>query len=78
MQVRCYRCHTSYSLGREEIQFALEALEESGGKHYDARCPHCRQMNRVSLEQLRRAARAYASSEGEEPGVGVDEDEDSE
>jgi drug/metabolite transporter (DMT)-like permease len=58
MQVRCYRCNTSYSLGREEIQFALEALEESGGKHYDARCPRCRQMNRVSLEQLRQAARA--------------------
>lgn len=78
MQVRCYRCHTSYSIGREEIQFALEALEESGGKHYDARCPHCRQMNRVSLEQLRQAARAYASAEAEEPGSGEDEGQGSE
>lgn len=66
MQVRCYRCHTSYSLGREEIEFALEALEESGGKHYDARCPRCRQMNRVSMEQLRQAARAAAPQTEEE------------
>lgn len=55
MQVRCYRCNASYTLGQDEIRFALEALEESGGKHYDARCPRCRQMNRVSLEQLREA-----------------------
>jgi DNA-directed RNA polymerase subunit RPC12/RpoP len=54
MQLRCYRCGMSFSLNRYEAAFALEALEETGGKHHDARCPRCRHSNRVSLEQLRR------------------------
>ncbi len=56
MQIRCYRCNWSFSIKTEEIQFALEALEESGGNHYDVRCQRCRHTNRVSLEQLRKAA----------------------
>ncbi|HHH82476.1 MAG TPA: hypothetical protein ENL35_05780 [Chloroflexi bacterium] len=56
MQIRCYRCGWSFALKREEIAFALEALEESGGTHYDAPCPRCKHTNRVSLEQLRKAA----------------------
>ncbi len=56
MQIRCYRCNWSFSIKTEEIQFALEALEESGGNHYNVRCQRCRHINRVSLEQLRKAA----------------------
>lgn len=56
MQIRCYRCNWSFSIKTEEIQFALEALEESGGNHYDVRCQRCRHINRVSLEQIRKAA----------------------
>jgi len=56
MQIRCYRCNWSFSIKTEEIQFALEALEESGGNHYDVRCRRCRHINRVSLEQIRKAA----------------------
>ena len=56
MQIRCYRCNWSFSIKNEEIQFALEALEESGGNHYDVRCQRCRHINRVSLEQLRKVA----------------------
>jgi phage FluMu protein Com len=56
MQIRCYRCNWSFALKKEEIAFALEALEESNGNHYDVRCPRCRHMNRVSLEQLKQAA----------------------
>lgn len=55
MQLRCYRCGWSFAIRQEEVEFALRALEESHGKHYDARCPRCRQANSVSLEQLRRA-----------------------
>lgn len=58
MQVRCYRCSMSYALGREEIAFALTALREAGGNHYDSQCPRCRTKNRVSLEQLETAATA--------------------
>ncbi len=56
MQIRCYRCSWSFSLKKEEIAFALEALEESEGNHYDVRCQRCRHMNRISLEQLKKAA----------------------
>ncbi len=56
MQLRCYRCGWSFAVKRDEITFALEALEESGGSHHDVRCPRCRHMNRISIEQLRRAS----------------------
>ncbi len=56
MQLRCYRCGWSFSIGQDELAFALESLEQSQGNHYDARCPRCRHANSISLEQLRRAA----------------------
>ena len=55
MQLRCYRCGWSFAIKRDEIAFALEALEESDGSHHDVRCPRCRHKNRISIEQLRRA-----------------------
>ncbi len=66
MQIRCYRCGANLTLGKEEVAFALQALEESGGTHYDARCHRCRHTNKVPLEQLRRLAPA-ASSKPQEP-----------
>ena len=54
MQIRCFRCNHSFAVKKEELQFALEALEESGGAHYDARCPSCRRNSPISLEQLKR------------------------
>jgi hypothetical protein len=65
MQLRCYRCGWSFSIKKEEIAFALEALEESGGGHYDVRCQRCRHKNRISLEQLRRAAPLAQEPQGE-------------
>lgn len=56
MQMRCYRCGMSFAVKKEEIAFALAALEEEGGNHYDAHCPRCRTANSVSIEQLRKAA----------------------
>jgi phage FluMu protein Com len=56
MQLRCYRCGWSFGIKKEEIAFAIEALEESGGVHYDIRCPRCRHANKISLEQLKRSA----------------------
>jgi len=56
MQLRCYRCGWSFAINKDEIAFALAALEGSQGNHYDVRCPRCRHSNRVALEQLRRAA----------------------
>ncbi len=56
MQIRCYHCGMNFTLRKEEALFVLEALEESGSTHYDARCTRCRHANRISLEQLRRIA----------------------
>ncbi|MCK5316360.1 MAG: hypothetical protein KAJ55_00520 [Anaerolineales bacterium] len=65
MQTRCYRCGRSFHIKKEEIVFALEALEESEGIHYDVRCPSCRHTNRISIDQLRKAApKSEESSEG--------------
>ena len=67
MQLRCYRCGWSFAIKKEEIAFAVEALEESGGVHYDVRCPRCRHTNKIPLEQLQRAApRIEEESETEE------------
>ncbi|NIS80260.1 MAG: hypothetical protein GTO14_08635 [Anaerolineales bacterium] len=68
MQIRCFRCNWSYAIKKEEIAFALQALEESEGTHYDARCPRCRRNTPISLEQLQRAApRDFVALEEEEP-----------
>jgi len=64
MQTRCYRCGRNFHIKKEEITFALEALEESEGNHYVVRCPGCRHANRISIEQLRKSApRSEESSE---------------
>lgn len=68
MQMRCYRCSWSFALNQDEIAFALKALEDSGGNHYDARCPRCRTTNKLSIEQLRRAVPKPAP---EEPSTGA-------
>ena len=58
MQIRCYRCGWSFAIKKEEAAFALQALAETGGTHYDSNCPRCRHSNRISLEQLTKASPA--------------------
>jgi phage FluMu protein Com len=65
MQIRCYRCGWSFALKKQEIAFAVEALEESGGAHYDVRCQRCRHTNKISLEQLKKFAPRVEESEEE-------------
>ena len=78
MQLRCYRCGWSFAIKRDEIAFALEALEESDGSHHDVRCPRCRHMNRISIEQLRRASPRREQSEEPEAEVSAADDESAE
>ena len=66
MQIRCYRCGWSFAIKKEEAAFALQALEASGGSHYDSNCPRCRHSNRISLEQLKKSN----PSAGEESASG--------
>jgi hypothetical protein len=55
MQLRCYQCSWSFGIGKDEIAAAVEALQASGGSHYDAHCPRCKRANKVSMEQLKGA-----------------------
>jgi len=76
MQIRCYRCGWSFAIKKEEAAFALQALEETGGTHYDSNCPRCRHSNRISLEQLKKASPAAGTeptaAELEEPAEVVE------
>ena len=77
MQIRCYRCGWSFALKKEELAFAVEALEESGGVHYDVRCQRCRHTNKLSLEQLKKfAPRVEETGEvDEKPDQEINEEE---
>jgi phage FluMu protein Com len=56
MQIRCYNCHKPYAIGKQEAHAALDTMASQGLSHYDAPCPHCRRVNRVSRPELERAA----------------------
>ncbi len=56
MQLRCYRCSWSFSLSREQVEFALETTRTKGGDHYDVHCTRCRTVNKVPIKQLEKAA----------------------
>ncbi len=66
MQIRCSNCHRPYALSQEAVQAALDEVLAQGLGHFNAPCPHCRRVNRVSREELQRAAsnRVKASQEG--------------
>lgn len=56
MQIRCTQCHKPFGLTKEVVHLALEKLEAESLGHYNAQCPHCRRLNKVSRDELLRAA----------------------
>ena len=56
MQIRCYNCGKPFALSRKTIEFALDEIYDKGLTYYDAVCPHCRRINKVSKKELLRAA----------------------
>ncbi|MFZ5809039.1 MAG: hypothetical protein ACOY16_07140 [Chloroflexota bacterium] len=56
MQIRCYHCHKPFALGKDALYAALEELHAQNLHHYNAYCPHCRRANRISKEEMQRAA----------------------
>lgn len=59
MQIRCYHCHRPFALSKETVHAALDMLTAENLSHYNAYCPHCRRANRVSPDELHRAAPAW-------------------
>jgi DNA-directed RNA polymerase subunit RPC12/RpoP len=66
MQIRCSNCHRPYALSKETVVFALNTIHEQNMNHYNAQCPHCRRVNRVSQEELLRAAPDWSPESEEE------------
>ena len=56
MQIRCYQCQRPFALSKDEVHTALDQITANNLSHYDAPCPHCRRVNRVSKKELQRAA----------------------
>lgn len=69
MQIRCYKCHKPFALGKEAVNYALDTITAEDLNHYNAYCPHCRRANRVSDEALRRAAPDWKPTTSEEEEV---------
>ncbi len=56
MQIRCTNCHKPFAISKDTVSAALDAIHAEGLNHYNAHCPHCRRANRLSPQELRRAA----------------------
>jgi phage FluMu protein Com len=56
MQIRCQHCHKPFGLAKEEVHAALDMLESEKHGHYNTQCPHCRNTNKVSRDDLLHAA----------------------
>ena len=68
MQLHCYNCHKPFALGKPAVYAALDMMEADNLHHYNAQCPFCRRMNRVSKEELLRAAPDWKPSQPDEKG----------
>jgi phage FluMu protein Com len=66
MQLRCYHCHKPFALSNAAVYSALNTLSKENLGHYNAQCPHCRRVNRVSQEELLHAAPDWKPEEAEE------------
>jgi phage FluMu protein Com len=65
MQIRCQQCHRPFAIGRDEIHTALALLFDEDLAHYNAQCPHCRKVNRISRDELLRTAPDWKREETE-------------
>ena len=67
MQLRCYSCHTPFTVGRAFVHQSLNIMEEDQLVHFDFRCPKCKKATRVSREQLLHAAPGWTYEPTEKP-----------
>ncbi len=56
MQIRCVNCNKPFALNKDSVHAALDLVQRDDLSHYDAACPHCRRVNRISKQELQRAA----------------------
>ncbi len=70
MQIRCYHRQKPYALNKEAMHAALDLITSENLSHFDAPCPHCRRVNRVSRKELLRAAPEWKQTATERPSEG--------
>jgi phage FluMu protein Com len=63
MQIRCQQCHRPFAMGKDAVHAALDYVYDEDLGHYNAQCPHCRRMNRLSRDELQRAAPDWTREE---------------
>jgi phage FluMu protein Com len=56
MQIRCTNCHRPFAISKETVHEALDMIYKDDLSHFNVHCPHCRRANRLSPDQLKRAA----------------------
>ena len=56
MQIRCVNCHRPYALTKAEVHGLLDQIQAEDLHHVNTQCPHCRRTNKVSRDELMRAA----------------------
>jgi phage FluMu protein Com len=56
MQIRCVNCHRPYALGKVEVHALLDQMETESLHYVNTYCPHCRRTNKISRDELMRAA----------------------
>jgi phage FluMu protein Com len=66
MQIRCQHCHKPFALGKEAVHEALDEISEQSLNHYNLDCPHCRRVNRISPDELKRSAPDWQKKDNEE------------
>ena len=66
MQIRCYHCHKPFALKKEAVYAALDLISTQELSHYNAPCPHCRRVNRISRQELLHAAPEWEKQATEE------------
>ena len=52
MNITCFYDQTPFTLSMEEKIAALRKMQAENLQHYDARCPRCGRVNKVSRERL--------------------------
>lgn len=48
----CFKCKRRFELDPVMVGFELKKLKKKNPKHYQAICPACRSVNKVSVDQM--------------------------
>jgi phage FluMu protein Com len=67
MQIRCMNCHKPFALKHETVLATLDMMTSQEMSHYDAHCPHCRRVNRISRDELLRSAPDWKKQAEDKP-----------